>query len=142
DDDDDAGRLGNCEVVVGTGDRIDGSDDLRVFVAPAGVVNPPIDDGVDFLARVDGRNALTPELIRQLRRARLANLGNPIKDLTAVVRRFVAPGCECFTRRLDGIAKIFSRSAASVGEQIASLAVLHGVETTRFRAGKFAADVE
>src|SRR3954452_11321525 len=84
---------------------------------------------------------MAPQLVHQFGRARLTDLGDPIQNLSAIEGRFSAPSGKCFTRCLHGIAQVFSRSAAGVGEQLSPFA-FDGVEAAGFRSRKFAVDVE
>src|SRR5882672_3414966 len=81
------------------------------------------------------------QLVDQLRRARFTHLGDAIENLSAVVRGLSAPAGERLARRLHGVAQIFSRAAARVCQQFASLA-FHGIETPRLGARELAVDVE
>ena len=65
DDADDAGRLGDREVEVGAGDRVDGAGDLGQLVGPARVP----DEGLHRLVQLGARLPATAEQLAELRRA-------------------------------------------------------------------------
>ena len=85
--------------------------------------------------------ALLAQFVGELGGAGLAHFGDAIEDLAAVVGGLAGPSALRLARGDDGVAQVFPRPAACVGEQFSPFAG-HCVETARLRARKLAVDVE
>ena len=103
-DPDDAGGLGDGEVEVGPGDRVDRAGDLRQLVGPARVP----DQGLDRLLELSARLRAAAQQIHELGAPAVEHLGRPIEDLAAIHGCAAGPARKCGTRSPHGVAKIFA----------------------------------
>ena len=140
DDEHGARRFEDREIEMRRRHRIHAAEDLLILVAPAGIVDQPIDRPIDFRGRRRVREALLFELGEELITSRLEHLADAVQNLAPQIRRHAGPPGLRRTRRDDGVADILPRRETQISERLA--ADFGRVEPTRFGAREFATDVQ
>ena len=121
------------------GNRIHGTEDLRIFVGPSRVVYEAVDGRVHFRCGIFGSGAR--EFCGEFGVAGLQHFCGAVEDLAAEVGARFCPAGLCFAGCDDGVAEVFSGGEAVVAKALA-IGRERGDDTSAFAAREFAADGE
>ena len=119
DDADDAHGLGHGEVEIRRGDRVHVTEDLFVFIGPAGVVNEAVNRRGDLAGGGGGLGSAEDERGGHLAAAGLDHLSEAVEDLAAVVSGAFGPTRPGLGGGLDGVAQVFAGALRDIGVELA-----------------------
>ncbi len=126
---------------MGRRDRVNGAEQLLVFITPSGIIDQPVDGRTDLFLRVLFGKILQHEFFHELGFSAFEQFRHAVQYLPAVKCRAPAPAAKCSPGRYHGIPEILSRTQAYVS-QLFTRCINRGIITARFGPGELATDIE